>query len=207
MKELNLKAIFFDIGGVLLTNGWGHLSRKKAAEKFEINYDEMEVLHHFIFNVYEMGHISLDDYLQTVVFNHKRTFSSAAFKEFMFSESTELPGLLSWLKDWKKKNRVKLFSLNNEGKELNDYRIEKFKLHECFDAFISSCKVGLRKPDPGIYQLAMNIAHAAPGECLYFDDRIMLVEAAKKQGMKAFHHESFEATRRTLERLFPDGDN
>lgn len=201
MDKNKVKIIFFDIGGVLLTNGWGHISRQKAAEKFGINYQEMNVLHQFIFNVYEIGSITLDEYLETVVFNHPRDFTKKEFKDFMFDQSEELPGMLQWLKSWKPDSGIKMFSLNNEGKELNDFRIRKFGLHECFDAFISSCESHIRKPDPRIYRLAMSFAHAEPEECLYFDDRLMLVEAAQKLGMNACHHEDFETTKNILENL------
>lgn len=190
------KVLFSDIGGVLLTNGWGHESREAAARKFGIEYGEMGVLHDFIFNVWEMGKISLDVYLDTVVFNHPRDFSREEFKEFMLQQSVELPKTLSWLINWKKRNpTVKIISINNEPKELNEYRIEKFKLHRFFDAFVSSCEVGMRKPDPGIFRLALGIAQAKPAECLYFDDRPMLVAAAKKEGIHAHHHKNFEETK------------
>lgn len=193
--------IFFDIGGVLLTNGWGHISRKKAAEKFGLNLEETEVLHHYIFNLYEIGRISLDEYLDTVIFHQPRDFSREDFRQFMFAQSEELPEMLSWLKTWKRQAGVTLISLNNEGRDLNDYRIRKFHLHECFDAFISSCDVGMRKPDPGIYRLATRIAHTPPEACLYFDDRQMLVDSAKRYGLRAFHHEDFRTTQSVLEKL------
>ncbi len=194
------KILFSDIGGVLLTNGWGHESREAASKKFGVEYSEMDVLHDFIFNVWEMGKISLDIYLDTVVFNHPRNFSRQEFKEFMLAQSVELPKTLSWLINWKKRNpTVKIISINNEPKELNEYRIEKFKLHNFFDAFISSCEVGMRKPDPGIFKLALGIAQAKPAECLYFDDRPMLVEAAKKEGIHAHHHKDFEDTKLIIE--------
>src|SRR6476469_3825689 len=104
MGKNEVKVIFFDIGGVLLTNGWGHESRLLAAEKFGINFNEMDVLHDFIFNVYEMGKISLDDYLHTVVFNHSREFSAGEFKAFMFEQSKELPDMLQWLAQWRMDN-------------------------------------------------------------------------------------------------------
>ena len=198
--EQSYRILFSDIGGVLLTNGWGHESREASAKKFGIDYGEMDVLHDFIFNVYEMGKISLDVYLDTVVFNHPRNFSRGEFKDFMFAQSLELPDMLSWFVTWKNKNTgLKIISINNEAKELNEHRIKKFRLHNFFDAFVSSCEVGMRKPDPGIFRLALGIAQAQPHECLYFDDRTMLVEAAKKEGIHAHHHKSFESTRKIIE--------
>ncbi len=197
------KIIFFDIGGVLLTNGWGHEARQKASVLFKFDYNEMNLLHEFIFNVYEIGRISLDEYLDTCVFNKPREFTKEDFKAYMYAQSLELPELLQWVINWKKtiNGKYRIISINNEGKELNEYRIKKFKLHQCFDAFISSCEVGMRKPDPGIFQLAMGVAQATPEECYYFDDRPMLVEAAKKLGIIGFHHKQFPATRDILEKL------
>ena len=198
--EQRYKILFSDIGGVLLSNGWGHESREAAAIKFGIDYNEMDILHDFIFNVYEMGKISLDVYLDTVVFNHARNFTREEFKDFMFAQSVELPKMLQWFIEWKNKNHgIKIISINNEAKELNEYRIKTYKLHNFFDAFVSSCEVGMRKPDPGIFRLALGIAQAAPHECLYFDDRPMLVKAARKEGIHAYHHEGFESTKKIIE--------
>ena len=194
------KILFSDIGGVLLTNGWGHVSRQSAAKKYKLDYDEMDELHHFIFNVYEIGKITLDEYLDTVIFHQPRNFSRREFKDFIFQQSTLLPGMLPWLVEWKNKHpQIKIISINNEARELNNYRIRKFNLHDFFDAFVSSCEVGMRKPDPGIFRLALGIAQAKPGECLYFDDRPMLVAAAAKEGIHAYHHENFEETKKIIE--------
>ena len=202
MDTGNLKVLFLDIGGVLLTNGWGHLSREKAAREFNIDYTEMNTLHEFIFNIYEIGSINLEQYLDRVVFNHPRDFTKEDFKSFMYAQSVELPGMLQWLIQWKKSGcGFRIISINNEGKELNDYRIKKFKLHQCFDAFISSCEVGMRKPDPGIFKLAMGVARVTPEQCYYFDDRIMLSEAAGQLGINAFHHQGFESSKSILESL------
>jgi putative hydrolase of the HAD superfamily len=202
MEQTNLKVLFSDIGGVLLSNGWGRESREKAAKEFNIDFEKMNRIHEFIFNVYEIGRMTLDEYLNTVVFNEPRDFTREDFKSFIFAESYELPGLLQWLIQWKSANAgFKLISINNEGKELNDYRIKKFKLHRCFDAFISSCEVGMRKPDPGIFKLAMGVAQVSPEQCYYFDDRIMLVEAADRLGMQAYHHTSFEETKQIIENI------
>ena len=196
------KIIFSDIGGVLLSNGWGHESRQAAAAKFGFDYEEMNILHEFIFNVYEIGRISLDEYLKTTLFYKPRNFTKQAVVDFMLAQSTELP-TLQWMVQFKKKysSRFRFISINNEGKELNDYRIKQFRLHECFDAFISSCEVGMRKPDPGIFQLAMGIAQVKPEQCIYFDDRQILVDAAAKTGITCYRHHGLDSTRAILEAL------
>lgn len=202
MESSDHNVLFLDIGGVLLTNGWGHLSRQNAAKEFNIDYEAMNVLHEFIFNVYEVGSIDLEEYLNTVVFNQPRDFTKEDFKSFMFAQSVELPDMLRWLVEWKKTHeRITVISINNEGKELNDYRIKKFRLHNCFDVFISSCDVGMRKPDPGIFKLAMGIAKVNPNQCYYFDDRAILADAARRLGINAFYHQTFEATKSIIEKI------
>jgi putative hydrolase of the HAD superfamily len=202
METTDVKVLFLDVGGVLLSNGWGHESREEAAKIFKLNYAELNALHEFIFNVYEIGSIDMEEYLDTVIFNQPRDFTKEDFKSFMFARSIELPGMLQWLIGWKKAGcGLRIISINNEGKELNDYRIKKFKLHHCFDAFVSSCEVGIRKPDPRIFKLAMGVAQATPQQCYYFDDRPMFVNSAKNLGITAFHHHDFETTKSIIEKL------
>ena len=202
MEKTDLKVLFLDVGGVLLSNGWGHESRAAAAKEFNLNYEEINRLHEFIFNVYEIGNLTLEEYLDTVIFNQPREFTKEDFKSFMYAQSIELPGMLQWIIEWKRAGcGFRIISINNEPKELNDYRIKKFKLHRCFDAFISSCEVGMRKPDPRIFKLAMGVALASPEQCYYFDDRPMLVEAASRLGIHAFHHKGFEYSKSIIEKL------
>lgn len=197
----NVKVVFLDIGGVLLSNGWGHEARERAAKLFGFDYQEMEILHNFIYNVFEIGSISLDEYLDTTIFYKDRDFTKFEFKKFMYAESKELPDLLAWLKIWKRKIQLPVFALSNESLELNDYRIQTFNLHQVFDGFFSSCYLRMRKPDPRIYIKAMQIVQVKPSECLYFDDRPMLVAAAKKLDMISIQHQDFETTKRILEKL------
>ena len=194
-----IKVVFMDIGGVMLTNGWDHESRAKAAEVFGFDYTEMNILHNFIYNVFEIGSISLDEYLDTVVFDKPRDFTKYQFKDFMYSQSVELPQMLSWLKSWKRKIDLPVFAISNESEELNNYRIQTFNLHELFDGFFSSCYVGYRKPDPRMFKTAVEITQVKPDECIYFDDRKMLVNAAKKLGMNSMLHQNFETTKNILE--------
>lgn len=196
-----IKVIFLDIGGILLTNGWGHESRQKAAMTFGFDYKEMEILHNFIYNVFEIGSISLDEYLDTVLFHCPRDFTKAEFKEFMYAQSVELPGMLTWLKSWKRKTDLPVFAISNESREINDYRIQTFNLHEIFNGFFSSCYVGVRKPDPRIFKRALEITQVKPEECIYFDDRTMLVKVAEKLGINSIEHKTFDGTKCILEKF------
>jgi len=193
--------LFLDIGGVLLSNGWGTESRIKAAEEFGFDFEVMNKRHNLVFNLFESGKISLDDYLETAVFYEPRNFTVEQFKQFMFAQSRSLPDMLNWIIDWKKKTGIRIISINNEGKELNTYRIHTFGLTKCFDAFLSSCDVGMSKPNPAFFDLAIAVAHAPAANCLYFDDTLVHVETARKKGINAFQHKNFEETSRILEQL------
>lgn len=204
MSELDvskIKVVFMDIGGIFLTNGWDHVSRQKAAEVFGYDYEKMESLHQFIFQVFEIGHISLDKYLDMTIFREEKDFTRKEFKEFMFNQSKELPNMLPWLKSHKKMMDIPVFALSNESTELNDFRIHTFNLHQIFDAFFSSCYLGYRKPDPLIFEKALQLTQISPSECIYFDDRERMVEAARKMGFNALQHHDFEATKDILEKF------
>jgi len=197
----NIKLLFLDIGGVLLTDGWNHKSRMHAVEKFGLESIQFQKDHSVAFPLFENGKLTLSQYLDAVIFNVDRSFSKEEFREFMFSKSAVLPDFLPWLIDWKQKNNIKIFSINNEGKEFNDYRIHHFKLHQVFDAFVSSCEVGFSKPDPSIFKLALGIAQEKPENCLYFDDRAIHVAIAKQMGLNAFVHREFEESKKILESI------
>ena len=201
MNKSDYNVLFLDIGGVLLSNGWGIDSRIKAAKHFGFDFEEMNNRHNLIFNLYESGKISLEEYLETAVFNRPRNFSLVEFRDFMFIQSVELPDFLRWLIDWKKNNGLKIISIHNEGRELNDLRIKKFELTKCFDAFICSCDTGMCKPNLKLYELALAVAYQPAEACLYFDDTLVHVEAARKIGIQAFHHQSFEETKNILESM------
>jgi putative hydrolase of the HAD superfamily len=186
------------MGGVILTNGWGRKSRELAAEKFSLDFLDMNERHRMAFDSYETGKMSLRDYLQLTVFYTERDFTPEVFMEFMYHQSQPLQEMLDFVKQLKKLNKLQVISLNNEGRELNDYRIKTFKLHELFDAFVSSAFVHLRKPDKDIYQMALDVAHVKPEESLYLDDRLMFVNVARSLGINSIEHLSVEQTKKEL---------
>jgi len=197
-NDIRIKALLLDIGGVFLTNGWGHQSRKLVTEHFNIDYDEMNERHKIAFDAYETGKINLDDYLQMIVFHENRSFTNEEFKAFMFAQSQPLQPMIDWTCKLKDRYHIKTASVNNEGRELNDYRISQFKLDRFIDVFVSSSYVHLRKPDRDIYKLAMDILQVKPEETLYIDDRPIFTEVAKSLGIHATRHISLEQTKRYL---------
>lgn len=195
-----ISAIFWDVGGVLLTNGWDHHLRRRAADQFALDWDEFERRHVSSARDFETGRLSLDDYLQRTVFHDPRPFDAQAYKQYMLDSSTVLPGL-EMLKQIAESGRYLLGMLNNESLELNNDRIAKFGLRDYFNVFFSSCYVGYWKPDPEIYQLALNVVQRDPAECVFIDDRAANVEAARQLGICGISYQSPEKLSHELRAL------
>ena len=176
MNEDEITTLFLDIGGVLLTNGWDRHMRRSAAEKFELDFEDMDERHHLTFNTYEEGDLSLDEYLSRVIFHQKRQFTREDFKAFMFAQSKPDTGMINLMKGLKKQYGLKIAAISNEGRELTVYRVKKFDLGSFIDFFISSCFVHFRKPDLRLYNLALDCAQVSTRESVYIDDRKMFVE-------------------------------
>ena len=192
-----IKTLFTDVGGVLLTNGWGSSSRKLAAEKFGLDAKDMEARHNLTFDTYEVGKITLDEYLQRTVFFTPRAFTLNDFREFMYAQSQPYPEMLDLVRRVKASGR-NIVVVSNEGRELTEYRIKTFKMAEFADFFVASCYVHFRKPDRDIFQMAIDLAQANPAESAYLDDRPMFVEVAASLGLQAIRHIDYESTRAAL---------
>ncbi|MGB8830863.1 MAG: HAD family phosphatase [Candidatus Sulfotelmatobacter sp.] len=197
-----IRAIFWDVGGVLLTNAWDHRERENTIEHFQLDTAEFQARHEEAVSSFERGEISLDEYLNRTVFYNPRSFSREEFKEYMFSLSQPMPEVLAFARSLAGSAKYLMGTINNESRELNGYRIKKFGLREIFRVFVSSCFVGLRKPESGIYRLAMEITQMDPENCCFIDDRELNLEAAAKLGMKTAQMKTLEQLRNDLRRLW-----
>jgi putative hydrolase of the HAD superfamily len=197
-----IKAIYCDVGGVLLTNGWDHHSRKRVVEAFGLDLAEFEKRHDEPNDKWEKGHITIDEYLDLTVFYEARPFTREAFVRAMTSESKVLyPESVRIVAGLRHSGRYTVAMLNNESAELNDYRIHEFGLQQCFECFFSSCYVGLRKPHPPIYLLALKLLQRRPHECVFIDDRSENVAAAVAVGMHGIQFQSPAQLRDELAKL------
>jgi putative hydrolase of the HAD superfamily len=176
--------LFWDNGGVILTNGWDRESRQKAVEQFRLEATEFEDRHELMLNDFEEGKVTLDEYLRRVVFYRQRSFALGDFKEFMFDQSQPLPESLDFLGKLARTRRYAMATLNNESLEINEYRIRKFQLREYFEVFLSSCYLAMRKPTPEIYRQALKITQCEPAETVLIDDRKLNLEIAAEEGMR-----------------------
>lgn len=193
-----ITTLFLDIGGVLLTNGWDREMLDRAAREFDLDGREMEERHHLTFDTYELGKLSLDDYLQRVVFYRERPFRPAQFRAFMFDQSQPMEGMIDLVKALKMRHGLKIAVVSNEGRELTEHRITRFGLGEFVDFFISSCFVHFRKPDADIYRLALDVAQVGADRVAYIEDRPMFVEVAKGLGIDGILHRDYGSTAQAL---------
>ncbi|QEC66904.1 HAD family phosphatase [Panacibacter ginsenosidivorans] len=199
--KISINTIFTDIGGVLLTNGWDRGCRRKAIDIFKLDPEETEERHHLCFDTLEVGKLSLDEYLDRVVFYKKQSFTRKKFKDFMYDQSKPFPETIELVKRLKKQYNLKVAVVSNEGRELAEYRIKQFRLHELADFFIVSSFVRFRKPDADIFRIALDTAQVNAKEVLYLEDRPMFVQVAQSLGIHGLRHTDYNSTCKKLEKF------
>jgi putative hydrolase of the HAD superfamily len=193
-KATAITCIFVDIGGVLLTDGWNHHARKRAAENFKLDWAEIEDRHQLNFYIYEEGKLTIEEYLNRVIFYRERPFTRAEYRRFMFAQSKPCPEMIELLTRLKVRYGLKIVVVSNEARELNEYRIRKFKLDRFVDFFVSSCFVHIRKPDTDIFRLAMDLAQAPARQVVYIENTPMFVQIAENLGIRSILHTDYRST-------------
>jgi len=193
-KSVLIKTLFVDIGGVLLTNGWDHHARRRAARHFKLDATKLEERHGLNFETHEQDKLTFKEYLDRVVFCEKRFFTRTEFRRFMFAESKPIAGMIELIRSLKAKYGLKIIVVSNESRELNAHRISTFKLDGFVDAFISSCFVRLRKPDADIFKLALDIAQTPARQIVYLENTPLFVKIAEGMGIRSILHTDFKST-------------
>jgi putative hydrolase of the HAD superfamily len=195
------QAIFWDVGGVLLSNAWDHNERKEALDHFHLEEKEFQARHELVVSSFERGKITLEEYLNHTVFYQERPFTRKEFRDYMFSLSKPKPEVLDFARALAESGRYFMSTINNESRELNEYRIAQFELQKIFRLFVSSCFVGLRKPESGVYLLAIEITQVDPEYCCFIDDRALNLECAATLGIQTIQMQSLEQLRADLKEM------
>jgi len=199
MKEKPITTLFLDVGDVLLTNGFEHQARALAAKTFDLDLDEMNLRHELVFSTYELGKIGMEQYLNLVVFYKKRNFTRSQFRQFIFAQSQPFPEMIELVSKLKAKYRLKIAVVSNESREVNAFRIRKFKLERFVDFFISSCFVHLSKPDVDIFRLALDISQTPAKQVVYIENTPLFIEVAEDLGIQGIIHTGYDSTLAKLE--------
>ena len=193
-----ITTLFLDVGGVLLTNGWDHHARRRAAKHFKLNWAEMQERHELNFEIQEEDKITFQEYLDRVVFWQKRPFTRAEFRRFMFAQSKPCTEMIELVRSLKAEHSLKTIVVSNEAREVNAYRIRQFGLDGFVDAFVSSCFVHLRKPDVDIFRLALDIALVPARQIVYIENTPLFVQVAEGLGIRSILHTDYKSTRAKL---------
>ena len=193
-----ITTLFLDVGGVLLSNGWDQHARRRAARHFQLDWAAMEERHRLTFETHEEDKLLFAEYLNRVVFYQKRSFTRAQFRRFMFEQSKPDARMIALFTRLKTRYGLKIAVVSNESREVNAYRIHKFKLNALVDSFFSSCFVHLRKPDAEIFRLALDVVQAQARQIVYVEDTPMFVAIAEGLGIRSILHTDYESTRAKL---------
>jgi len=190
-----ITTLFWDIGGVILTNGWDRASRKEAAAAFHFDWEEFQDRHDLSFPAFDSGQITLNEYLDRTLFYRQRSFTREEFTAFMFAQSKEFPDTRAILDKVSRSGKYFVGAINNEPLELNQFRIEAFDLLRNFLVFFSSCYLRSRKPEETIYRVALEVTQRPPEKCLFIDDRPLNLESPRRLGMNTIQHQNAEQLR------------
>jgi len=185
-----ITTLFWDIGGVIMTNGWDSGSRRLAVETFHLDWEEFHDRHDLSFPAFDSGNISLNEYLNRTIFYRERPFTREEFTACMFAQSREYPEARAVLDALARKNKYLIGSINNEPFELNEFRIAEFDLRRDFQLFFSSCYLHTRKPEETIFRIALEVTQRRPQECVFIDDRPLNLENPRKLGMLPIHYQN-----------------
>jgi putative hydrolase of the HAD superfamily len=195
-----ITTLFWDIGGVILTNGWDRGSRREAATVFHLDWEEFQDRHELSFPAFDSGHITLHEYLDRTLFYRQRSFTREEFTAFMFAQSKEYPESRAILHAAARSKKYLIGAINNEPLELNQHRIEAFHLRRDFLVFFSSCYVRSRKPEEMIFRVALEVTQRPSGECVFIDDRPLNLECPRRLGMNVIHYENPQQLRTDLQK-------
>lgn len=200
MEEMaaTITHVFFDIGGVLGTNGWDRHERARAVAHFGLDADDFERRHEDAVGSFETGRMTLEEYLDDTVFCERRPFSRDEFRSFMMAQSEPFPEPIAVARELAGAHRYVLMTLNNESAELNVHRLRSFGLLPLFSAFFSSCWVGALKPSRRIYEVARDMSQADPARCVFIDDRPQNLTPAAALGMRTVLFKDAAQLRRDL---------
>lgn len=194
----DITTLFWDIGGVVLTNGWDRHARRHASTEFNFDWDEFQDRHDLAFPAFDAGHTSLDEYLNRTLFYRPRPFTREQFTDFMLAQSKEYPESRAMLHAVARSGKYFVGAINNEPLELNQFRISTFKLHQDFQVFFSSCYVHSRKPEELIFRFALAVTQRPAAQCLFIDDRPLNLESPRRLGMHAIHYQNAGQLREEL---------
>jgi len=192
-------AVIFDLGRVIVDFDHFDISRKLS----RYGAAAPEAIHDVVFNAeleqqFDLGLVTPHAFYTAVRNRFALDIDMAGFQDCWNTIFTLIPGIALLIRRLKK---YRLVCLSNTNKWHFEYCRNHFPVLDLFDAFVLSYEAGLRKPDPGIFQLAVEAAGAPPQACLYIDDVPEFVHAASAEGIRGLVFRSVSALESELAAL------
>lgn len=192
---MEIRALFLDVGGVLLTNGWDTALRRKMIDHFQLDGELVDQRHRLVFDTFETGRMTLDEYLRWTIFFEPRTFTIEEFKEMMLGAARPFTPMINLVRQLKEQFGLQTIVISNEGRELAEDRYERFSFREFIDCYVVSSFVQCKKPCFEIYQYGLDFGQLSPEEVIYIDDRPLLAGIAQSYGFHTIAHKDAESTK------------
>ena len=204
---MSIKAVIWDLGGVIVRTE-DHTPRKQLAEELDIS---IEKLYHLVFSgpmgtqaqLGEIGQEELWENLrQELSLEHDRM---PRVKELFFAGDEIDQALVETIRLMRPKFKIAL--LSNAWRDLRSYLENEWEIADIFDEMVISGEEGVMKPDPEIYQFAIDRLGVPPDACVFLDDFEHNIEGARACGMHGIHFQDPETALAALSSLISDTDN
>jgi glucose-1-phosphatase len=201
---MSIKAVFFDLGGVIVRTEF-QAPRQQLAERLGMEYDDLVKI---VFDSDSgikatTGEISSDEHWDSVLKRLKRPASElVAIRDEFFAGDIVDRTLLDYIRSLRGKFKTGLIS--NAWSDLRDFIVRE-KFDDAFDKIIISAEVGAAKPEPKIFQIALEQFGVKPKEAVFVDDFLINIEGCEKVGIKGIHFQDPESTLRQLKKLLSTG--
>lgn len=189
---------------MILTNGWDRTQRSRVLEPLGVDLQAYEIAHERENWFWERGLMSAREFFRRTVFepNPQLTLSFYDLWQQVCGQSAlAYPETFALLQQLRGLPELRLATLNNESRELNEYRLDAFGLRGCFDFFLCSGYLGAMKPDPPIFRTAVEISGRPAGTSLFVDDKEENCTAARHAGMQSIQFTSAAELRTELRGL------
>ena len=197
---MSIRAVFFDLGGVILRTEY-QAPREHLAEKLGMEYDDLVKVVFDSESGYQasMGAITPDEHWAAVVKRLKRPASEMeAIRHEFFAGDIIDRTLLEFLRSLRGTYKTGLIS--NAWGDLRDYIVRE-KFDDAFDHMIISAEVGAVKPEAKIYKIALEQAGVSANEAVFVDDFAVNIEGCEKVGMQGIYFVDAESTLLQLKEL------
>ena len=197
---MTIKAVFFDLGGVIVRTEF-QTPRQQLADRLGIDYDDLSKL---IFDSEtsiraSTGQLTSEEHWITVIQRLKRPNSERqTIRDEFFAGDIVDRTLVGYIRSLRGKYKTGLIS--NAWGDLRDFIIRE-KFDDAFDKMIISAEVGAMKPDPKIFQIALEQFGVKPKEAVFVDDFLINIEGCEKVGIKGIHFKDAESTLQQLKKL------